>query len=91
MAQAFTSAGHFSPLGPRGVDILVGRNESVYFSENVLMEPPPLLGQVYAIYRDSRAPLDFVERGGRHSPVFAERRDLIVVLAHTNHRAPCQA
>ena len=80
-------AGRFSPLGPRGIDILIGRNKGVYFSENALIEPPPLLGQVDAIYRDNRAPLDFVESGGRRPPVFAERRDLIVVLAHTHHRA----
>ena len=36
----------FSPLGPGAVDMLIGCNKSVYFSKNVLIEPPPLLGHV---------------------------------------------
>jgi hypothetical protein len=43
-ASPMTSARRHSPLGPRGVDILIGCNKGVNLGENVLMEPPLSLG-----------------------------------------------
>src|SRR5664280_1469562 len=71
-AWLMTSVRRYAPLRPRGIDVLIGCNKGVNFGENVLMEPPLSLGQVYAILGDNRAPLDFVESGDRYRPIFAQ-------------------
>jgi hypothetical protein len=88
-AWLMTSVRRHAPLRPWGIDVLIGCNKGVNFGENVLMEPPLSLGQVYAILGDNRAPLDFVESGDRYRPIFAQCSDLIVVCAHAN--PPCFA
>jgi hypothetical protein len=73
------------------IDILIGLNKSVYFGKNVLIVPPPLLGHVCAILDDARARLDIVESCDCRCPVFAECRDLVIVLSHVEPHALQQA
>ena len=85
------ASARYAPLRPRSIDALIGCNKGVNLGENVLMEPPLSLGQVYAILGDNRAPVDFVESGDRYRPIFAQCGDLVVVCAHANPHALRQA
>jgi len=90
-ASSMTSARRHSSLGPRGIDIFVGRNKGVNLGENVLMEPPLSLGQVDAVSGDNRALLDFVESGDRCRPFFTQCGDPVIVHAHANPHTLRQA